>query len=495
MFLHDPVGDCEPEPGTVPDPFGREERVEDLSEVLRQNSLSGIRHLHLHLVVLDEHRPKRDLAAACPHCITSVKDKVGEHLLEFPGVTEYGGHTLGVILYDLDIRLSDLRLEQLQRILQESIDVNLDGFGYASDTRKIEQIADDVGSTLRLPVHLLQERMFNPRFTEEAFNRLKKQKLESFKVQKAQPGAVASTVFAKLNYGPNHIFGVSEEGTEESVKNITLQDIEGYYNNYMTSQDAKVVVVGDIKQEEILPKLQFLNKLPKKKITLPTVAAAPKVDKTKVYLVDVPKSAQSEFRVGYATGLKYDVTGDYYKATLANWALGGNFNSRLNLNLREDKGWTYGAGSGFYGDQYTGGFQFSSGIRADATDSALVEVMKEVNTYLKEGPTTEDVAFMKSAIAQSDARRYETGFQKAAFIERILDYNLPANYIEQQSKILQGMTPAQIKAMAGKYIQPEKLNILLVGDKALIADKVKALGYEIVELDVDGKPVDTKKAF
>ena len=121
-------------------------------------------------------------------------------------------------------------------------------------------------------------------------------------------------------------------------------------------------------------------------------------------------------------------------------------------------------------------FQFSSGIRADATDSALVEVMKEVNTYLQEGPTAEDVAFMKSAIAQSDARKYETGFQKAAFIGRILDYNLPANYIEQQSKILQGMTPAQIKAMAGKYIQPEKLNILLVGDKATHCRKSKKAG-------------------
>ena len=174
---------------------------------------------------------------------------------------------------------------------------------------------------------------------------------------------------------------------------------------------------------------------------------------------------------------------------------GGNFNSRLNQNLREAKGWTYGTGSGFSGDKYTGGFQFASGIRADATDSALVEVMKEINNYLQNGPTPDDVAFMKSAIAQSDARKYETGFQKAAFIGRILDYNLPADYIEKQSKILQGMTPEQIKALAGKYIQPEKLNILLVGDKALIADKVKALGYEIVELDVDGKPVDSKKAF
>ncbi len=342
---------------------------------------------------------------------------------------------------------------------------------------------------------LLQERMFNPKFTDAAFSRLQNQKMQSFKQMKAQPAAVADAVFAKLNYGPNHILGMDEEGTEETVKAMTIKDIENYYNNYMTSVDAKVVIVGDIKESEVLPKLAFLDKLPKKKITLPKVEAAPVVDKTKVYMVDVPKAAQSEFRVGYTTGLKYDAIGDYYKSTLSNFALGGNFNSRLNLNLREDKGWTYGASSGFYGDKYTGGFEFSSGIRADATDSALVEVMKDVKAYLASGPTQEEVDFMKSAITQSDARKYETGFQKAAFIGRILDYNLPANYLEQQNRILKTITKEQIKATSNKYIQPEKLNILLVGDKAKILEGVKKLGYEVVELDADGKKIGEKKEF
>ena len=121
--------------------------------------------------------------------------------------------------------------------------------------------------------------------------------------------------------------------------------------------------------------------------------------------------------------------------------------------------------------------------------------MKDVNEYLENGPTKGDLDFMKSAIAQADARQYETGFQKAAFIGRILDYNLPANYVEQQQKILKNMTEAELKAVANHYIEPEKLNILLVGDKARVLDNVKKLGYEVVELDTDGKPVETKKAF
>ena len=123
-----------------------------------------------------------------------------------------------------------------------------------------------------------------------------------------------------------------------------------------------------------------------------------------------------------------------------------------------------------------------------------MEVMREVKNYIKNGPTTEEVQFMKSAIGQRDALRYETGMQKAQFISRILEYNLPADYIDQQTKILKNMTPDQIKAMATKYVNPDKLNILLVGDKAKIIDGVKKLGYEIVELDVDGKVME-KKTF
>jgi zinc protease len=336
--------------------------------------------------------------------------------------------------------------------------------------------------------------MFNPLFTEAAFNRLKKQALDGFKLARAQPAQVADVVFAKMNYGPNHILGISQGGTEETIQNISLADVKSYYDNYMTAQGTKVVIVGDIKETEILPRLAFLERLPKKKITLPKVDPAPAVDKTRIYMVDIPKAAQSEFRVGYATGLKYDATGDFYKARLANYVLGGDFNSRLNMNLREDKGWTYGARSSFTGNEYAGNFAFSSGIRADATDSALVEVMNELTNYSNMGIKEDEIGFMKNSLGQRDALSYETGPQKAGFIRQILDYNLPANYVDQQNKILAKITKKEIDAISKAYIRPEKMNILLVGDKAKILNGVKKLGYEVVELDVDGKPID-KKAF
>jgi zinc protease len=367
---------------------------------------------------------------------------------------------------------------ELQK-LGSSINVgsDLDGLVF-----NVQSLTKNIDKTLAL----LEERILNPNFTQDAFNRLQKQAMEGFKQQKSQPAAVASNVFEKLNYGSDNILGMSDNGTEFTVKNLSLKDVQNYYNNYITSQDAKVVVVGAVEQAAILPKLSFLNKLPNKKITLPAPGIAPAISKSIIYLIDIPKAAQTEFRVGWITNLKYDATGEFYKVGLMNYLLGGAFNSRLNLNLREDKGWTYGARSSFSGDSYSGDFAFSSGIRANATDSALIEVMKEIKNYASNGIKPDEIAFMKSAIGQRDALAYETGNQKAGFIRRILEYNLPANFVDQQNKILASITKNDIDALAKKWLPADKMNILLVGDKATILPGLQKLGYDIVELDLDG---------
>lgn len=341
---------------------------------------------------------------------------------------------------------------------------------------------------------LLEERMLSPKFTDEAFSRIKRQRLENFKQTKSQPATIATNVYNIVNYGANNIFGISANGTEETVGSFTIADVQGYYDNYMTSNGANVVVVGSVKQDEILPKLSFLNKLPNKKIELPATVKGIPVDKTKIYLVDVKNAAQSEFRVGYLTDLKYDATGEYYKAVLSNFAIGGGFNGRLNINLREDKGWTYGARSGFTGDKYTGEFTFNSAIKANATDSALSEVMRELKEYSANGIKPDELTFMKSALGQIDALRYETGAQKTAFMGRMLEYDLPGSYVDQQNEILKNITKPEIDALAKKWMNPDKMNILIVGDKARILPGLQKLGYDIVELDVDGKPAE-KKAF
>jgi zinc protease len=158
----------------------------------------------------------------------------------------------------------------------------------------------------------------------------------------------------------------------------------------------------------------------------------------------------------------------------------------LNLNLREDKGWTYGARSGFSGNKYSVAFTFSSGIKANATDSALGEVIKEFENYRANGISDEELSFMKSAIGQRDALQYETPGQKSGFISRLLEYNLEGNYIDLQNNILRSINTAEIKQLANKWIQTDNMNILLVGDKEKILPGIKKFGYEIIELDIDG---------
>jgi zinc protease len=404
----------------------------------------------------------------------------GGHILQARDTSKIGLARMFAAMMNEDTK--NYTGEQMQAELQKigsSVSVSS---SFDEITFRIQTLKKHLDKTLSL----FEERLLNPSFTQSAFDRIQKQSIEGFKQSKSQPAAIASNVFDMMNYGTS-ILGLSQAGTEYTVKNLTLKDVEDYYANNMTSKNARLVVVGDVTEKEILGKLDFLKKLPAKEIKLPTIPATPAVDKTRVYLVDVPKAAQTEFRVGSVTGLKYDATGEFYRASLANYALGGAFNSRINLNLREDKGWTYGARSGFSGDQYSGTFTFSSGIRANATDSALVEVMKELNDYSKKGITDEEIKFMKSALGQRDALLYETGFQKAGFIGRILEYDLPANYVDTQNKILANITKKEIDQVASKWIKPATSNILLVGDKVKILPGLEKLGYEIIELDVNGK--------
>ncbi len=404
----------------------------------------------------------------------------GGHILQANDTSKIGLARMFASMMNEDTK--NYTAEKFQAELQKlgsSVNVNS---GFDGVSFSIQTLKKNLDKTLAL----LEERMLNPQFTQAAFDRIQKQNIEGFKQTKAQPAIVASDVFDKMNYGTS-ILGLSASGTEYTIKNMKLSDVESYYNNYMTSKNAELVVVGDVTQSEILGKLGFLNKLPQKEIKLPSIPAPSNVDKTRIYLVDVPKAAQTEFRVGGVTGLKYDATGEYYRLMLSNFALGGGFNGRVNINLREDKGWTYGARTNAYGDKYTGEFYFSSGIRANATDSAVVEVMKELKNYADKGITEEELKFMKSALGQRDALLYETGFQKAGFIGRILDYDLPADYVDHQNKILANLTKEEVDRIAAKWIKPQTTNILLVGDKAKILPGLQQLGYEIVELDVNGK--------
>ncbi|RCR68256.1 M16 family metallopeptidase [Larkinella punicea] len=406
-----------------------------------------------------------------------------------------GGHTLSAkdpSKAGIAQLTAALMNEATQNFSNEEINAKLEKLGssiqiYAS-TEEIQVSVSSLTKNLDATLALVEEKMFRPKFATEDFVRLKKQQLELISNQSTQPVVIANKAYSRLLYGADNIRAIPTSGTVKTVENISLDDVKAFYQQNFSPSVTNLVIVGDVEKTAILPKLDFLKKWAAKPVTLPKAPIAKKIDKTRIYLIDKDKAAQSEIRIGYLTDLPYDATGEYYKAGLANYILGGAFNSRINMNLREDKGWTYGARSSFGSTKTPGPFTAQAGVKAAATDSSVVEFVKELTNYGKTGITEDELAFLKSSVGQRDALRYETSFQKALFLNQIIDYDLPGNFVEQQSQILQKMTKKEIDAIAKKRLPVNNLIITVVGDKSAVKPGLQRLGYEIVELDKEGNP-------
>lgn len=209
-----------------------------------------------------------------------------------------------------------------------------------------------------------------------------------------------------------------------------------------------------------------------------------KVSTTKIYFIHSDKAAQSQIRIGYLA-LPYDSREAFYKAGLMNFMFGGTFNSHLNMNLRENKGWTYGVRSSFSGTKYRGPFVISGGFKKDATDSTLDEIFKELGNYTNSLLTPEEVNLRKSSINQSEALKNETLAQKANILYAKQRYQLEPDYKMMQMQILMGFCNCQILVFA-KNLDIGHMVIVVVGDRKTVKSKLDRWGYEIVEMDAEG---------
>ncbi|SHI46256.1 zinc protease [Hymenobacter daecheongensis DSM 21074] len=390
---------------------------------------------------------------------------------------------------------TDMMNEGTQKYTTEQFSAALDRLGSTirvrsgddNTTVEVQTLAKNLPATLAL----LEERLLHPRFAQADFDRLKKQNLEYIANQATQPVTIANNTYARLLYGPGDIMSTPAIGARNTVQNITLADVKQFYQTYYAPNLAHLVVVGDVEQKDLLPKLGFLKSWARTGATLPAGSPAPQPDKTRIYFVNKPEAAQSEIRIGYLA-LPYDATGDYYRAYLSNYLLGGSFTSRINHNLREQKGYTYGAYSGFRGTRYAGPFTAQAGVRADATTASLIEFEKEMKGYRESGISDEDLKTLQTSIGQSDALKYETGQQKAAFLARLLEYDLQPDYVQQQSAILRNLKKEDVQATAQKVLPLDKMYIVVVGDRAKVFPGITELGHEIVELDVDGNRLSSQ---
>lgn len=359
--------------------------------------------------------------------------------------------------------------------LGSDISINAGG---RNTTIRVSTLVKNLDATLMLMLDM----MLNPAFEERDFNRVKNQLIQGLEQGNKDARTLATKAQKQVTYGMNSRIGLADEGTIQTVSEITLEDIKQFYKTYFSPKHASLVIVGDISKNELLPKLNYSKSWQGKAYSLPTYQDFPKVTSDKLYFVDLPNTSQSVINYSRRS-MAYDATGDYFKATLMNYPLGSAFNSRINLNLREDKGYTYGASSYFSAGKTLGRFIAGASVKKEHTFDAMIEIEKELKNYQTNGLTQEEVDFMRQAISQNEALSYETPAKKSGFLRQLLQFNLSEDYAEQQNSIITTITQKELSDIAAKELS-QPMQWIVVGDGQVVRSQLEKMNLDIIELQL-----------
>ena len=342
---------------------------------------------------------------------------------------------------------------------------------------------------------LANEMLTQPRWDEEEFKKIRKRVVQGAQSSLNNRGSGMRNAWRRLMYEESPL-GVYV-GAEDYDK-ISIDDCKKYFESYFKANNANLIFVGDLTQEEVKQKFAFLGNLPKSNDwNVPMPQMGEEFKTSQIFGVQYTDAEQSDVMLGFRS-LPYDYNGDFFKNTVMNFVLGGNFNSRLNLKIREEKGWTYGIRGGFsssYKDM-PGFYTVSAGVKAEATDSAINEVLWLMDDFRKNGITDEEFEFTKNALLASQALDYESLSKKAGFMAQMTYRNLPMNYTQEQLDILKSLTKEDLNALAKKYLTLENMVIVVAGDMVLLEDRLEDLGLgklQILEKDGSGKVKRYKK--
>lgn len=330
----------------------------------------------------------------------------------------------------------------------------------------------------------------NPSFPENEWNRVKKTHLTGLMQQKDQPVVVANNVFAGLVYGSDHPYGRPTDGTDASVNAIVLDDLKLFYRANYLPNNATLIVVGDVTLKEVMRTVEkYFGDWKSGTVVTPTFSLVRMIDSTRLYLIDKPQAAQSEIRIGHV-GVARNTEG-YFPLQVMNAILGGQFTSRINLNLRESKGYTYGARSGFAMRKEAGPFLAQAGVKSAVTDSSVIEFMKELRGICDADVTQKELDFAKNSLIRAIPQGFETPAHISGQLTNLVLYNLPDNYFNTVVQNYEKVTEADVRRVSQKYLHPASMDIVIVGDIALIKAGVEKLGLgKATVLDVDGKKVN-----
>ncbi|HWR75036.1 MAG TPA: pitrilysin family protein, partial [Bacteroidales bacterium] len=348
--------------------------------------------------------------------------------------------------------------------------INVRG-GEENITVSVNTLARNFEKTLAL----VEEMLLEPRWDEEQLSLNKTRTVNNLKRSMADPNYLAWRTAGKLNLGSDNVLSTDVSGTVESVEAITIEDLKAFYEKNLSPSVTNFLVVGDVDQARVEKAIRSLNeRWVAKEVSMPSLILPSVPEKSAIYFVDVPGAKQSVINIS-TLSLTRD-NPDFYKAEVANYLLGGGTSGRLFMVLREEKGFTYGAYSGFNGSKSYGTFYASAAVRSDATLES-VQLFRDIMQGYGAGIMQETVDFTKGSLLKANARRFETIDDKLGMLNTMTFYGLPADYIRQEEDYLRSLTVEQIKETVQKYIDPMKMNYVVVGDAATQLNGLKKIGF------------------
>jgi zinc protease len=330
-------------------------------------------------------------------------------------------------------------------------------------------------SKLAEAMPLMSDVALKPSFPAGELDRLRKERLTGLLQAKDNPAALIGLAFPRIVFGPTHRYGTSANGLPAAIEAFTVADLQSFYRAHYRPDNATLLIVGDITAASAMPMLEKAFgawKAEGMTALVADVPMAPQLKSRQVYIVDKPEAAQSQIRIGWV-GVPRS-TADYAGLEVLNTILGGSFTSRLNQNLREKNGYSYGASSGFDMRLSAGPFLASAGVQTDKTGPAVGEFFNEL-TAIGNAIPAEELAKAKNYVALSFPGEFETTGDLARKLEELVVYSLPDDTFANFVGAVTSITAADLQKLAARYIQPDKMAVVVVGDRKTIEGPIRQL--------------------
>ncbi|SDI84296.1 Predicted Zn-dependent peptidase [Flavobacterium glycines] len=374
------------------------------------------------------------------------------------------------------------------KISKEDFNEEVDFMGASISFSSNSAYASSLSKFSKRTLELLAYGALDPKFTQEELDKEKAKSIEGLRSQEKSVSSIANRVVNALAYGKNHPSG--EFTTEETIASITLEDVINNYKKRFVPQNAYLAIVGDVKYNEIKPIIEELfGSWQKTTVNAISYPDPKNTEVTEINFIDVPNAVQSEISVVNTYNLKMNDK-DFFPAVIANYILGGGFNSYLNMNLREAHGWTYGASTSIGAGKYVTSVRSSSAVKNNVTDSAVVEFIKEIKRIRTEKVTTEALENAKAGYIGRFVMKAEKPESVARYALNTETENLPADFYENYIKNVNAVTKEDVMAAANKYFLIDNSRIVIVGKGKEVLPGLEKLNIPIFYFDKYGNPVE-----